>query len=62
MAGYDTIVVGSGFGAACAALDLVGRGQRLLMLETRTSVARGVVGLVECIYRDAGTRRAARGP
>lgn len=41
MADYDTIVIGSGFGAACAALDLVGRGQRLLMLERGTSVARG---------------------
>ena len=41
MPDYDTIVIGSGFGAACAARDLARRGQRLLMLERGTSVARG---------------------
>ena len=41
MADYDVIVIGSGFGAACAARELARGGQRLLMLERGTSVVRG---------------------
>lgn len=41
MVDYDTIVIGSGFGAACAAYELAAPGQRVLMLERGTRVARG---------------------
>lgn len=38
---YDTVVIGSGFGAACAAYELAAAGERVLMLERGTRVARG---------------------
>ncbi len=68
---YDTVVIGSGFGAACAAYELAAAGERVLMLarsralwplryddpDHSLSRARDVVDLIERIYREIDPAR-----